>query len=68
MDLTQRSHIKDLTPEFILALAVTAPYLQAPALRDAICKHVSFRPSVRVNVPVSRLVRPFQCTKPDKTL
>jgi hypothetical protein len=37
----------------ILALAVTAPALQATALRDAICKHVSFRPSIRVQIPVS---------------
>lgn len=50
--LTRCSHIADLTPEMILALAVTAPFLQVPALRDAICKHVSFRPSVRVHVPV----------------
>ena len=52
-ELTQCSHVSDLTPEIILALAATAPYLQVPALRDAMCKHVSFQPSVRVYIPVS---------------
>jgi hypothetical protein len=47
------SHIADLTPEYILALAVTAPFHQVPALRDAMCKHVAFQPSIRVIIPVS---------------
>jgi len=47
------SYVPDLTRDMILTLAVTAPALQAPALRDAICKHVSFRPSIRVQIPVS---------------
>jgi hypothetical protein len=51
--LTWCRYVADLTPDFILALAATASYLQAPIIRDAICKHVSFRPSIRVNVPVS---------------
>lgn len=46
------SYIADLTPDMILALAVTVPLLEAPALRDAICKHVSFRSSIRIHIPV----------------
>jgi hypothetical protein len=51
--LTPWSHISDLTPDMILALTATASYLQVPVLRDTICKHVSFRSSVRVHMPVS---------------
>ncbi|KAE9365474.1 hypothetical protein N431DRAFT_563398 [Stipitochalara longipes BDJ] len=44
-------YIADLTPDFILALAATVPFLEAQALRDALCKHVAFEPSVRVHMP-----------------
>ncbi|KAH8742965.1 hypothetical protein BGZ57DRAFT_862902 [Hyaloscypha finlandica] len=44
-------YIADLTPDFILALAVTVPFLEAQALRDALCKHVGFKPCIRVNLP-----------------
>lgn len=54
--LTSCGYIADLTPDFILALAVTAPFLEAQALRDALCKHVVFQPSVRVNMPVRQPV------------
>jgi hypothetical protein len=50
--LIQCSYIENLAPEMILAIAATTPYLQVPAVRDAICKHVSFRPSIQVHVPV----------------
>jgi hypothetical protein len=50
--LTCCSYIADLTPDFILALALTAPVLQALPLRDALCKHVAFQSSIRVNISV----------------
>jgi hypothetical protein len=56
--LTSCSYIADLTPEYILALAVTAPFHQVPALRDAMCKYVAFQPSIRVIIPVSRAIFP----------
>jgi hypothetical protein len=55
--LTCCSYIADLSPDFILALAVTVPVLQALPLRDAICKHVAFQSSIRVNITV-RLLGP----------
>ena len=54
--LTCCSFIADLTPDFILALAVTDPVLQALPLRDAICKHVAFQSSIRVNITVGLFV------------
>jgi hypothetical protein len=50
--LTCCSYIADLTPDFILAFAATVPVLQALPLRDAICKHVAFQSSIRVNITV----------------
>jgi hypothetical protein len=52
-ELTQCSYVSDLTPDIILALAVTAPYLQVPALLDTMYKHISLLSSIRVHVPVS---------------
>jgi hypothetical protein len=51
--LTCYSYIADLSPDFILALAVTVPVLQTPPLRDAIYKHVAFQSSIRINITVS---------------
>jgi hypothetical protein len=54
--LTYCSYIADLTPDFILALAATVPFLQALPLRDALCKHVAFQSSIRVNITVRLFV------------
>jgi len=54
--LTCCSYIADLTPDFILALAFTAPVLQTLPLRDALCKHVAFQSSIRVNITVGLFV------------
>ena len=54
--LTCCSYIADLTPDFILAFAATVPVLQALPLRDAICKHVAFQSSIRVNITVGLFV------------
>ncbi|KAE9373616.1 hypothetical protein N431DRAFT_504241 [Stipitochalara longipes BDJ] len=43
--------VSDLTPEFICALAITAPFHYAPVLRDTLCKHVDFKPSIMVQIP-----------------
>jgi hypothetical protein len=53
MTITLYSYIPNLNPDFILALAVTASFNQAPVLRDTLCKHVTFLPSIRVKVLVS---------------
>jgi hypothetical protein len=53
MALTSYSYISDLTPEYILALVVTATYCQVSVLRDAIYRHRSFSPSIQINVLVS---------------
>jgi len=60
-NLTQCSHIMDLTPDMIISLIATASYLQIPALRDAICNHVCFRPSIRIYIvsqPISLYTKP----------
>jgi hypothetical protein len=44
-------YISDLSPDFIQALAATASSLYVPALRDAIYRHLVFRPSVVVKIP-----------------
>lgn len=46
------SYLENLSPEMILVIAATTPFLQVPAVRDAVCKHVSFRPSIQVDIPV----------------
>ncbi|KIN05269.1 hypothetical protein OIDMADRAFT_51083 [Oidiodendron maius Zn] len=43
--------IADLTPEFIMSIAVTSPFNHVTVLRDAICKHVGFQPSIMVKFP-----------------
>ena len=47
------SYIARLTPQFVKALAVTAPWSQVDALRDAISKHLTLETSFRVQIPVS---------------
>jgi hypothetical protein len=47
------SYIANLDPNFLLALAETAPYNHADALRDAVRKHLAFQSSIRVFSNVS---------------
>jgi hypothetical protein len=44
-------YISDLSPDNIHALAATASSLHAPALRNAIYRHLVFRPSIAVKIP-----------------
>lgn len=47
------SYIENLTPDFILALAITASGSQTPILRDAMDKYLTLEPSIQATVSVS---------------
>ncbi|PVH69933.1 hypothetical protein DL98DRAFT_149862 [Cadophora sp. DSE1049] len=44
-------YILDLSPSCVYALAATASWHQAPALRDAIYNHLAFQNSIAVKIP-----------------
>lgn len=53
-------YVADLDPDYILAIARTAPWYQVGTLRDAIWKHVALQTSIRVKIlpfrfPIFRL-------------
>lgn len=48
-----------LTPEFVLALAETASWNEAIALRAMVCRHIIREPSIQVHIPVSDNTIPY---------
>jgi hypothetical protein len=52
-------YILDLSPSCVHALAATASWHQAPALRDAIYNHLAFQNSIAVKIP-SAGIKTFQ--------
>jgi hypothetical protein len=49
-------YIVDLSPSCVYALAATASWHQAPALRDAIYNHLAFQSSIAVKTPSAGLL------------